>query len=146
MHRYVVALAVLCLAGCATSLSPNTYQINDGGPEFRYEAAEEAHRQAANTAGLGAGSFDAPVQLLRSPQPVMPRKDIAERVSGRVVVDILFGEAGTVEDTRIIESWKDSLSQAVVAAVSQWVIAPATKAGKPVKVTARQSFKFESTR
>ncbi|MBS0447242.1 MAG: TonB family protein [Proteobacteria bacterium] len=54
----------------------------------------------------------------------MSHEDIDNRVVGEVVVDIHLDERGLVSDTKVISSTKPSLTEAVVAAVSQWKISP----------------------
>ena len=161
MHRSCLALLVAAaLAGCASPPAPpapsaapapaayrSTYQVGSIGPDLSAGRAEKAHRDLANAAhfqGSDTRRFDAPVRFLRAPQPVMAPEDIDGDVTGRVTVEILFGESGAVANTRILESTKASLSDAVLSAVRQWRIAPLAIEGRPTTLLARQSFEFRT--
>jgi TonB family protein len=145
--RLFVTCVVLLSAGCA---SPryyySTYQVAGATTQLTAASAEEVHLAAVNSNALVADTpkFDTPIRLVRAPQPAMSREDTDARVIGRVVVEVVFGESGAVESTRILESTKESLSEAVIAAVSRWAIAPLTREGKPVKLVARQPFAFKT--
>jgi TonB family protein len=149
--RHLLLLTAL-LAGCATSGSGGaryygTYEVNGTQP-LGGAAAEVAFASAAESASITSGNlpFDHPLRLLRAPQPMMSRDDIDHNVVGEVALRIEFSESGSVERMTILNSSKDSLSEAVLAAVRQWRIAPATRAGVAQKVTARQTFKFQTAR
>jgi TonB family protein len=146
--RLFAASAVMLMLGCAEPPYYSTYQLEGDTTVLRGESAESAHKEAVNFRAMtgSPAKFDAPIQLLRAPQPEMSREDIDAQVIGRVVVELHFSEAGTVERARILESTKQSLSDSVVAAVSRWAIAPLTSGGKPAKVVARQSFNFRTAR
>lgn len=153
---HLALLAAVVLVGCSTpapSPSPpppayrSTYQVGSSGPELSAGAAEKVHRDLANAGQFQGGDarrYDTPVRFLRSPQPVMAPEDIDADVAGRVTVEILFGESGAVATTRVVESTKASLSDAVLSAVRQWRIAPLTVEGRPATLLARQSFVFRT--
>lgn len=140
-------LVVLLLAACASE------------PSYRYEVSyrmaestQLLNRQNAERAVIT--SFDATAlamqdlepkdrpRLIRAPQPVMPPDDIVAGVIGNVDVEIWFNEAGTVTRVEVLKSVKESLSDAVRAAVSQWQIVPPRRDGKPRVLVARQRFEF----
>lgn len=149
MKAYPSCIILLAsLVGCASPATGyySTYQV-DGSKELSGKAAEQTFlgaTAATEANSPAARSFDLPLKLISAPQPVMSREDTDQHVVGSVVVAVQFNEAGAVERTSILSSSKDSLSQAVLAAVSQWRIAPATRDGKPQKVTVRQSFGFKT--
>ena len=151
MNRVIhLLILVALLAGCATGGSGemgyySTYEVN-GSDGLSGAAAEVALASAAEAARVNSGvpPFDQPLQLLRAPQPVMSRDDIEHNATGEMVVRILFSELGSVERTTILKSTKESLSEAVLAAVQLWRIAPATRGGTPQKVTAHQTFRFKT--
>ncbi len=74
----------------------------------------------------------------------MSPADTDARVTGKVIVQLVFGETGHVESVAILESSKESLTDAVQQAVRQWRIVPATTAGRPAKVVAKQAFNFRT--
>ena len=103
----------LLAAGCA---SPR------GATEA--EAAFAAAAASASSAAAGFLALDQPLRVLRAPQPTMSADDIDHKVSGEVVVLIQFDEIGKVDSAAITSSIKESLSEAVLAAVRQWEISP----------------------
>jgi TonB family protein len=149
MHRSAFLISVALLSGCASSQHPRyalTYQIAGLPTTFDEFSVERAHRANANDDQLlvTQRTFDTPIKLLSAPQPVMPASDIEDRVVGEVVVEILFAEDGTFEKMTVVRSTRESLSRAVLDAVSRWKITPPVRSGKPAKFTARQAFKFQS--
>jgi TonB family protein len=154
MKRIVPWLTLgLLVAACASQQGGSSryysvYEVSGSGT-LGGKAAEAAFASAAASSTLASGaapSFDQPLQVLRAPQPEMSADDVDHNVSGEVVIRIQFNEAGKVEGATIISSTKESLSEAVLAAVRQWEISPVTRAGAPQKVTARQTFKFATAR
>jgi TonB family protein len=151
MRRSVIGVLCLLAAGCAspgrtTGGYYSVYSLGTAdGRQLSEREAEEAHRDAINARQIGGDQkFDSPVRMLFAPQPVMPPEDTEAAVVGRVTVRITFGEDGAVEQTQILESTKQSLSEAVLAAVSRWKVAPLTSEGKPAKLVARQTFSFRT--
>jgi TonB family protein len=55
-------------------------------------------------------------------------------LTGTVVVEALIDEDGCVRETRIVRSVLNSMDQAAVHAIEQWVFLPATLNGRPVRV------------
>jgi TonB family protein len=145
LRLFSVCVALLA-AGCASPRYYSTYQIAGSTAPLTAASAEAAHLAAVNSKALVGDSakFDMPIRLVHAPQPVMSRADTDAKVIGRVVVEIVFGESGAVERTHILESTKESLSEAVITAVSRWAIAPLTREGKPAKLVARQPFAFKT--
>ena len=142
----------LIFAGCASQRQESryydTYQVKGLSGEFDGESAERALIAAVNSgASTESGPrFDQAAKLVRAPLPIMSKRDIDERTFGTVVVDIRFNEQGEVEQTTIIRSTKDSLSTAVLAAVSTWQIVPLMRDGRTRKLIVRQSFEFKTRR
>jgi TonB family protein len=151
MSRTSIFLAAFLASACST------------GPTYRYEAAYrvgESRRDlsAANAERETITSFDATTlamvdlepkdrpRLIRAPQPVMSTQDIDAGVSGEVEVEIWFNEAGTMERMVVLRSAKESLTEAVRVAVSQWQIVPPRRSGKASVLAARRVFVFRSER
>jgi Gram-negative bacterial TonB protein C-terminal len=149
MHQSLITLAMsLTLAGCASQTPPgyfSTYRVS-GSEEMQAATAERAVAEvvASGRYKYGGQAFDQPIKLLRAPQPTMSSDDTDQRVTGQVVADIYFAEAGDVERVTIFRSAKDSLAEAVSVALAKWQIAPLTRGGTPTKVTVRQSFSFKT--
>ena len=153
MQSFVIVALCVGAVGCASPSRTtggyySVYRIGTSdGPQLSEQQAEEAHRNAINAREIGGADqkFDSPVRMLFAPQPVMPPEDTEAAIVGSVTVRITFGEDGAVEQAQILESTKQSLSEAVLAAVSQWKIAPLTREGRPAKLVARQRFQFRSS-
>ena len=144
-----ILLLLLLLGGCASTKPVgyySTYEVRGTTEALSPSSAEEAHVAAVNAGVFAAAStrFDHPLKLLSAPQPAMPPADTEAKVVGKVVVAIFFNERGCVEKTEIVNSTKESLSEAVTAAVSRWRISPALRQGVPTKVVVRQSFAFKT--
>jgi TonB family protein len=90
------------------------------------------------------GDFlDKEMRLLRAPMPHMPDEAIRADLRDHVIVDILFNEAGEVESV-VPKSYKyPVLLNAVLAVAHDWKIEPPVEAGRRVKTTVRQAFRFE---
>ena len=151
MHRLFASLAllILLLGGCASTRPVgyySTYEVRGTSERLSQSSAEEAYIAAVNAGVFAAGGarFDHPLKLLDAPQPAMPPADTEAKVVGNVAVRMFFNEEGIVEKTEIVSSTKDSLSEAVIAAVSRWRISPALRQGVPTKVVVRQSFAFKT--
>jgi TonB family protein len=148
--KVLISLALFCLFldGCASPSATrywSEYRVGQSGG-LSAEEAELAHKSlATNGAMADAGRrFDTPPKLLRAPQPAMSREDIDAQVTGEVVVQIYFNERGFVEKTVVLQSTKASLTESVIAAVSQWQISPVTRKGSPAGLVARQAFSFKT--
>lgn len=146
MKLLTILLAVF-LCGCAAK------------PAVRYASAcrlENSHRVldartceraivSESDVSISAASDGQPEdrpKLLRAPPPAMSPADIAAGVSGQVVVEIWFSVTGDVERTVVLSSTKESLTDAVLAAVSRWQIVPPRRNGVPGVLVAKQAFDF----
>lgn len=79
------------------------------------------------------GDVKEPVEIQRV-QPTYPEEARKNRIQGRVVLQAVIDEQGTVTKVRAIESPDPMLTEAARDAVKKWTYRPATKKGKPVKV------------
>jgi protein TonB len=84
---------------------------------------------------------DRPPRLLRQVRPEYPSEAFVKKVEGTVVLEIVIDERGRVARTRIVQS-VPLLDAAALAAVWQWVFAPAEKAGRPVAAVAMAPVSF----
>ncbi|MDT4965378.1 MAG: Gram-negative bacterial TonB protein C-terminal [Acidobacteriota bacterium] len=77
-------------------------------------------------------------------KPTYPEDSLKNRVTGRVVVNILVDENGKVSEAKVNESPDELTGQAVVAAAKQWEFqAPPKVQGRQICYTSTLSFKFE---
>ena len=92
---------------------------------------------------VSENSLDKEMRLLRAPMPSMPDQAIRADLSDHVIVDILFNEAGDVESVVPKSYQYPVLLEAVLSVARTWKIDPPVEAGRRVKTTVRQAFRFE---
>jgi TonB family protein len=83
--------------------------------------------------GKGDAEVKRPEILFQQP-PVYTLAARRERVSGKVVVEVIIDKGGNVTNPNILEPQPKGLDLAAVNAVCAWRFKPATMKGKPVKV------------
>lgn len=86
-------------------------------------------------------SVDRAPRLLRLVKPEYPQDAFVKKIQGVVYVEILIDATGRVARARVTRS-VPLLDEAAVAAVRQWVFAPAVKAGRPVATLAMAPVTF----
>lgn len=121
-------------------------------PQQGYRIGSEVYQSAVDaevalTNGEPREVFGAPsdqkIRLLRAPMPIMPTVAISADLDDLVTVRILFNEAGDVENV-VPGTYKHPvLLEAVLTVVRDWKIEPHVEAGRRVKTTVMQSFRFE---
>ena len=79
--------------------------------------------------------------VVQKVQPTYPPIARQINLSGRVVLDLIVGEDGTVEKTDVI-SGNPVLSSAAAAAGKRWKFQPFQADGKPAKTIVRVNFDF----
>lgn len=90
------------------------------------------------------GDVKEPVEIQRV-QPSYPEEARKNRIQGRVIVEAVIDENGTVTKVRAVESPDPMLTEAALEAVKKWTYKPATKKGKPVKVFLTVTVAFKLT-
>jgi TonB family protein len=102
-------------------------------------SASPANAQTANTKVAGQ---DVPVPARRKyVAPEYPPEAFAQGIRGIVIVEVLIGEDGRVENVRAVRSIP-GLDEAAIAAVRLWEYEPSKVSGKPVKVLHQQPITF----
>jgi protein TonB len=91
--------------------------------------------------GAGPGRFDRQPRLLHQTRPVYPAEAFVKKIQGRVVLQILIGVDGRVQDVRVLES-VPALDAAAIRTVRQWRFEPALLRGRPVSSWARTPIDF----
>jgi TonB family protein len=66
--------------------------------------------------------------------PIYTREAREKKIQGRVVMDVVVQDDGTVGDVKVTESLDAGLDAEAVKAVKQWLFKPRTRNGKPVPV------------
>jgi protein TonB len=108
----VVAMAAIALAMCA------------GAANGQQSAPKKAVRISG---GVMAGL------ILTKVQPAYPADAKAAGVSGAVVLHVIIGKDGTVENLQVI-SGPEMLQKSAIEAVTQWTYKPYLLNGEPVQV------------
>ncbi len=71
-------------------------------------------------------------KLLLQVPPVYPQRERTKRIEGKVVLDALVNEDGSVASVKVVEG-PQALAQSAIAAVKQWRYQPFLLDGAPVK-------------
>lgn len=85
--------------------------------------------------------YDRAPRLLRRTQPVYPQEAFRRRIEGTVLLELVIGATGIVEDVRVLRS-VPGLDAAAVACVRQWLFEPGRRRGRPVPTLARAPITF----
>ena len=101
-------------------------------------AAPHVHADAV----FAEGTVDTPARLVRGIAPSYPAAARADGVQGDVGLELVVGDAGTVETARVARGVGRGLDEAALEAVRQFRFAPATKDGHPVRVRMGWSMQF----
>lgn len=99
-----------------------------------------------NTSTMDSESVDVAPRVVKRSPIVFPNLARKQGISGYVLVNLLIGKDGSVEDAKIVESKpKEIFDLKVLSSVRAWKFSPASYMGKTVKVWAMQriSFKLE---
>ena len=86
---------------------------------------------------------DPPQATFQAPMQYPPRAK-AKGQKGYVVLSLLIGVTGEIEQVTVVESFPEGLfDDAALQGVSQWKFAPAMYQGKAVRAWARQRIRFD---
>ncbi|MEZ4458211.1 MAG: energy transducer TonB [bacterium] len=91
-------------------------------------------------------SVDSLPKVRRRQSATYPARARAQGVTGQVTFNVLVGVDGRVERVKVLESSPAGVfDQTALEAIQKWEFEPATYQGKPVKVWARQTMRFDLT-
>ncbi len=86
---------------------------------------------------------DPPRATFQAPMQFPPRAK-AKGITGYVVLSLLIGVTGQIEEIRVIESSPEGIfDEVAVQGVSQWKFEPASYQGKAVRAWAKQRVRFD---
>lgn len=86
---------------------------------------------------------DPPQATLQSPMQYPPRAK-AKGIKGYVLLSLLIGVTGEIEQVKVIESYPEGVFDDVaLQGINQWKFAPAMYQGKAVRAWARQRIRFD---
>lgn len=80
----------------------------------------------------GDGLTEGAASLRNWVQPVFPEQARRNNIAGRVMVEFVVDETGSITDVQIAESTGEMFEAPALAAVRQWTFAPALEGGRPV--------------
>jgi TonB family protein len=81
-------------------------------------------------------------KLIYKVEPSYTEEAKAAKISGSVLLKLVVDENGNAQDIQVARSLDQGLDRNAIAAVRQWVFAPATENGKPVAVAANIEVNF----
>ena len=90
---------------------------------------------------IKVGGAVRPPRKIVDAKPIYPEEAKAARIQGVVILDIIIGEDGSVEDASVLRSIPE-LDQAAVDAVLQWRYASTPLNGEPVEVEMTVTINF----
>jgi len=130
-------------AGLGTNLSG----IDFGLPAFDMSdlnALDGDLLGGANGVVMTDDTVDDPPRATFQAPMVYPPRAKAKGVKGYVVLSLLIGVTGEIEQMTVIESFPEGVfDEAAMQGVNQWKFAPAMYQGKAVRAWARQRVRFD---
>jgi TonB family protein len=142
------ARSTICLARQAGNLSREAAPM----PPLPRALARPAAETSVERAPRGEPSSTLRIEgevvkpsKLYAPPPVYTEMARKARLQGVVVMEAILDQDGCIQEAHILKGLPMGLDRAALEAVRQWVFAPATLAGRPVKVyyTLTVNFKVE---
>lgn len=131
------------LLGLSTSLSG----VDMGLPGF---SAEDLMGMDGDLLGDGSGmvmtddTVDNPPRATFQAPMIYPPRARAQGIEGYVVLSLLIGLTGEIEQVEVVESYPEgAFDEAALAGVRQWRFDPALYQGQAVRAWARQRVRFD---
>jgi TonB family protein len=124
-RRFVIAAAcsVITLATCTSALALRT-DVAALAPVTETAAPKPLHVQS----GIMTG------QKISGDNPQYPKEARAKKIQGAVVLDVVIGKDGAVENIRVQKTPDESLAKSALDAVRTWRYRPYLLNGEPVEV------------
>lgn len=127
----------------AAAPAERTVSANGAVAEGVAGVVEEGTPDGKDVQKVG-GEVKEPVVVSRVP-PTYPEEARKNRVQGRVVLEAVIDEKGSVLTVEAVESPDPMLTDAAIEAVKKWTYRPATKNGRPVRVSFTVTVAFKLT-
>jgi protein TonB len=127
-------------AGPGTGTGEPATTENAGGRDPG--AGTGAPREEAGGAGGIADYYEEPPVPLREIRPVYPDFAADAGITGTVLLHVLVGVDGRVEDVRVLHS-VPVLNDAAIEAARRWIFRPARVSGRAVRVWVALPMRFE---
>jgi protein TonB len=130
-----------------TGLNTNLSGVDMGIPGF---SANELMGMDGDLLGDGSGlvmtddTVDQPPRATFQAPMVYPPRARSQGVEGYVVLSLLIGLTGEIEQVEVVESYPEgTFDEAALAGVNQWRFDPALYQGQAVRAWARQRIRFD---
>ena len=81
-------------------------------------------------------------RLISKPEPLYPNEAVKNRVSGTVILRVLFSKTGEVSNVNVIQGLPHGLTEASIQAARQIRFTPATKDGNRVSMWMQLEYNF----
>jgi len=81
-------------------------------------------------------------RLISKPEPQYTNEALNNRVTGRVILRVLFSKTGDVTNVHVVQGLPHGLSEASIQAARQIRFTPATKDGNPVSMWIQLEYNF----
>jgi protein TonB len=91
--------------------------------------------------GFGGGSLER-AHLLSKPEPQYTEDARRNQITGTVVLKVVFGSSGEVEQIRAVRTLPFGLTERAIAAARQIRFEPAKRDGRPVSVAMQLEYNF----
>ena len=131
------ARSTICVARRAGGLTPEAAPMppaeSSQSPAIPWRTNPSNPPPAGDEPFRVGGSVMKPTKLY-APPPVYTESARKQRVEGSVIAEAIIDRDGCVTEAHILKSMPLGLDTASLSAMKRWVFAPATLAGKPVKV------------
>jgi protein TonB len=95
-----------------------------------------------DVAAIAEQAVDGQARLVRGVAPAYPDTARADGMEGDVHLELIVGTSGAVESASVTRGIGNVLDEAALRAARQFRFAPATKAGRPVRVRMSWSMQF----
>ncbi len=120
-------MLIAFLVGCTDVGSAD--KDADASPQMAEEPAGEVYTNVDQMPDIEGGIIPALSSVIRYPESAR-----AEGAEGRVLVEFVVGEGGTVESANVVQGVREDLDAEAVRAVKSLTFAPGMHDGKAVKV------------
>lgn len=123
------------------SVRPAISQAKNTSNIVNSQIISETNSQTSTSEGSGSNA-SAPPKILKEIFAPYPKEARRAHIEGDVVLKVLIGEDGKVEEASVIDSLGYGLDEAALVAIRQFIFSPGFKDGKIVKVQIKYRYKF----
>lgn len=138
-------------SGTGAAPEPEKPEVTEGSPDFWADIPDDILEEPAydEKAGIASLSPSQPIRKARpaykkNPRPEYPRLARRRGYQGSVILEVLVGLTGRVNDIRVLmSSGYEILDHAAVASVRGWLFEPGMRGDEKVEMWVRVPIRFE---